>query len=82
MKAITTRYIGPSNTRGSRITATAEGGNRVVISYDPALNSDGAHMKAAITLCEKMGWGTDIIGGGTDNGYVFVFSKSTPRNNC
>ena len=34
MKVITTRYHGPTNTRGSRIAATDEDGNRVSLTYD------------------------------------------------
>lgn len=80
MKAILTKYIGPSNTRGSRIKATDTDGNQITISYDHELNSDQAHLKAAIALCEKMEWSTDIIGGGLKDGYAFVFSRSQPRN--
>jgi len=64
MKAIRTRYHGPTNTRGSRISATDSDGNRVTISYDYSLNSDKLHEKAAYTLMEKMMWPNEVVGGG------------------
>lgn len=81
MKAIHTKYTGPTNTRGSRIIATAEGGHRVVIGYDHALNSEGCHGKAAKALAEKAGWTGQMIGGGmADNSMVWVFDdKYSPR---
>ncbi len=52
MQAIETKYIGPSNYRGSRIKATCERGS-ITISYDDALNSDDAHIAAADALVAK-----------------------------
>ena len=76
MKAITTRYIPASNTRGSRIVATAEGGNRVTIPYPHELSGADVHAEAAIALCRKLSWHGDLIAGGTESGYVFVFAES------
>lgn len=76
MKAIITKYHGATNTRGSRISATAEGGNRVSIPYPHELNSDAAHKLAAVMLCKKMNWATELCGGGMPDGatqcWVFV----------
>jgi hypothetical protein len=73
VQAITTKYIGPSNTRGSRIKASAAAGS-ITISYDDSLNSVGAHAKAAQALADKFGWtGQYHVGGSPDDcGYVFV----------
>lgn len=73
MKAIRTKYHGPTNTRGSRITATDEDGNRVSISYPYELSGEAVHRKAARALCDQMGWGSNLAGGGFKDGYVFVF---------
>lgn len=73
MKAISTKYHGPTNTRGSRITATDEDGNRVSISYPYDLSGEAVHRKAAETLKAKMGWKGKLVGGSLKNGYVFVF---------
>jgi hypothetical protein len=53
MQAIITKYHPATNTRGSRISATAEAG-RVYIGYDCALSSDENHRAAAVKLCEKI----------------------------
>lgn len=74
MKAIKTTYHGPTNTRGSRISATDEDGNRVSIPYPYELIGMDAHAQAALALCEKMEWDWPIIGGGLKNNYVFVFA--------
>lgn len=72
-QAIETRYLGPTNTKGGRIKATAWAGS-VTIGYDHALNTEGAHKAAADALIAKMGWtGTFAQGGNAKgNGYVFV----------
>lgn len=56
MKAILTKYVGPSNTRGGRIIASDSDNNRVTISYPHELSSEQAHRKAAEALCKKMNW--------------------------
>ncbi len=72
MKAIITKYIGPTNIKCSRIKATAEH-HSVTISYDYDFDTEGAHKKAAEALKAKMGWQGNLIAGGTIDGYVFVF---------
>ena len=74
MKAIKTKYKGPTNTRGSRIIASDEDGNRVTISYPYELSGEAVHRKAADALCAKMGWTGDLVSGSLKNGYVFVFT--------
>lgn len=73
MKAITTKYHGPTNTRGSKISASDGDGNRVTISYPYELSGEAVHRAAADRLCEKMGWDHKLVGGSVKNGYVFVF---------
>lgn len=74
MKAIRTKYHGPTNTRGSRITASDEDGNKCTIPYPHELSGEACHRLAADALCSKMKWdGSSLIGGGLKNGYVFVF---------
>ncbi len=71
-KAIFTRYIGPTNFRGSRIKAHDQDGNQVTISYPDELDSDDAHALAARKLLEKMNWKGTYYAGGTKEGRVFV----------
>jgi hypothetical protein len=74
MQTITTKYVGPSNVRGSRIIATASGNKaRSIISYNCALSSEDAHMEGVKALCAKLNWTGEMIGGHTENGMVWVF---------
>jgi len=81
MQAIITKYLPATNTKGSRIKATAEAGS-VTIPYSYEVNEAGAHRLAAQALTDKLGWTTNsygaLIGGGLPNnsGYVFVFNNS------
>jgi hypothetical protein len=72
-QAIVTKYVGPSNVRGSRIIAKAAAG-RVIVDYDDALNSNENHIAAAKKLAEKFGWVGEWHGGGMPegNGNCFV----------
>lgn len=63
MKTIVTKYHGPTNTRGSRITADDGDGNRVSTPYACELDSSENHAEACRQLCEKMGWGGRLQGG-------------------
>jgi hypothetical protein len=56
MKAIQTKYHGPTNAKGSRISAKAEGIGRIYIPYPHELSGVDCHRKAAWTLMDKLGW--------------------------
>ena len=78
MQAISTKFLGATDSRGSRIKATCEGGS-VTVSYPYEKRSGAeAHSVAALALCAKMGWAGTLIAGGTQTGYVFVFASSAP----
>lgn len=82
MKAILTRYLGPTNFKGSRICARAEGVKAVILPYSHELDSEGNHRAAAEALAAKYGWTGRLIGGGLpdESGYAFVFAPGrTPR---
>ncbi len=71
-QAITTRYHGPTDVRGSRVKATAAAGS-ITIHWDNALNSDGNHIAAAKALAKKFDWsGEWHYGGLPDGAMVFV----------
>jgi len=78
-QAIVTKYLGPTNHRGSRVKATADAGS-VTLSWDHALNSDANHIEAAKALARKLGWEGEFVGGGMpgDSGYAFVMSDCGP----
>jgi hypothetical protein len=79
VKAIRTRYSGPTNTRGSRIHATDSDGNRVSVSYQYQMEACDGHEFAAYTLMKKMGWGCELIGGGFGNDQYWVMIPSPER---
>ena len=69
---ITTKYHGPTNSNGSRITASYDG-RRVTKSYDHALNSTGNHEAAALAFIAKHFPEYSIRAyGAIDTGYVFL----------
>ena len=79
MIAIQTKYISPTNTRGSRIKAFTESGFTVTIPYDYSLNYEKVHFKAVQELVKKhqLEWDIDnMTFGGVKNGYVFCFKHS------
>ena len=79
MIAIQTKYICPTNTRGSRIKAFTESGFTVTIPYDHSLNYEKVHFKAVKELVKKHDLQWDIENmtfGGVKNGYVFCFKHS------
>ena len=78
-QAIVTRFIGPTNTRGARIKATAWGGS-VTVPFYYELGVQGAHDAAAEALVRKMGWqGAWVSGGSPDErGFCYVNARNEP----
>ena len=77
LRSIITRYLGPTNSRGSRIVADAGKGARLTMPYNHELNLDENHAGAAKALCLKMGWDKvqAIHTGGHESGvYIHVLS--------
>ena len=70
-QAIITRHLCPTNTRGSRVKATAKAGS-VTLHWNYALDSYENHIKACEALVAKFNLGGVWYGGETDAGYVFV----------
>lgn len=74
MKAILTKYISPSNTRGARIKAYDMDNNSATISYPYELSGEDVHRAAACALITKMQWNPKpMVGGEIPGGYAFVF---------
>jgi len=55
MQAITTKYLGPTDHRGSRIKATTEAGSKTY-DWDAELGVEDNHRKAALRLALHLGW--------------------------
>ena len=75
MQAIITKYHGPTDTKGARISATTEAG-RVYVPLDHSLDTEARHRVAAQALADRMGWSGQLIAGALPNssGYAFVFA--------
>jgi hypothetical protein len=74
MQAITTKYHGPTDTKGSRVSARAQAG-RTSITWDDALNSDENHRAAAQALADKFKWSGRFVTGfdhNQDGVHVFL----------
>lgn len=71
-QAIETKYLGPTNFRGSRVKATSGSGLTLTVEWNHEFNSDVNHRDAAVALCKKLGWPIDLIGGSTVKGFCFV----------
>lgn len=80
MQTIETRFIGPTNSRGSRYKATCEAGS-LTLAADYRLCPEDNHRRVARALIEKLGWKHDTergdtygdwYMGSTKTGYVFV----------
>lgn len=64
MKAITVKYFGPGNVRGSRLIASDSDGNRKSVPYpDEGHSYEDKHFIAVQALCAKMGWGGEVVCG-------------------
>jgi hypothetical protein len=75
-QAIVTKYLEVTNSKPSRVKATAEAGS-VTLSWDNALNTDGNHAKAAATLANKFGWRGNWRGGAIpgNSGFAFIWDN-------
>jgi hypothetical protein len=73
MKAIRTKYHGPTNVKGSRIIADDGDGNRIILSRDCSLSIEDGHRAAAEALCAKMQWSGKLQGGWHKDAYYWVF---------
>ena len=78
MQAIETKFIGPTDHRGSRIKAVCEAGS-LTLECDDALDMELNHRAAAEALSHRLGWdqgwhGEMISGGLSGRGYAHVFT--------
>ena len=88
MKAIQTKYLGPTNHKGARIKAWADGWGSVIISYPHEYNAERAHYAGAVALIDnnKARWERHgckfyadypTISGGLPNGdWCFCYAES------
>ena len=83
MQAIQTKFIGATNTKGSRIKAWCDAGS-ITIKYPNELSGQAAHRAVADALVVKLGWiepnyGPLVGGCLPDGSYCFVFDNQWAR---
>lgn len=82
-QAIQVKYLGPTDTLGSRMKATARAG-AVTIGYNPALNSEQNAETAMLVLVSKLGWdkyqATWQAGRLPNEDYIFVRLPEGAKN--
>jgi len=72
MRTIRTKYLGPTNDRGSRVKATTISGRSVTLQWRPEWNTYTNHRAAAIALCRKLEWDGTWYLTDSNDGYLFV----------
>jgi hypothetical protein len=83
MKAIYTKYLGPTNTKGARIKAFTQGGFSVSIPCPRELDNEARHFEAvkALVTKHKLDWNIrDMRFGDAPSGYVFCFAESVVQS--
>lgn len=73
MKAIFTKYIGPTNFKGSRVKAYDGDNNAITIDWDDDATPDENHKRAAHFLCREMRWCGALVMGAHKNVNAHVF---------
>jgi hypothetical protein len=93
MVALETKWHGPTNTRGSRIScarmdanpkmASKESPDRISVSADDRHSGERQHFEAVTAFCARYDWHGKVVCGGTSAGYVWVFvPKDTPTTDA
>lgn len=80
IQTITTKYLGPTNTKGGRIVAKAAGGRSLTRSWDFGCQPYDNHANVAEELANSLDWDFDMFQGdiGPDS-YVFVLVAKTQK---
>lgn len=73
MKCIRTRYMGPTNSKGTRIVADDGDGNSVYLARDTARAVEEDMFAAAVALTNKMKWRGELRGGWHKQAMYWVF---------
>lgn len=79
MQTISTKYLGPTNHRGSRVKAQTSGGAYLVQAWDYGLNPDGNHDAAAKELAVQLGWCGVWVAGDHKEGRTYI--RASPAVN-
>jgi len=72
-QSISTRYLGATNTRGSRVKARSSSGLSVTLPYDHEYDANTNHTRAAEALAREFGWVGRWVAGGAEDGRGNVY---------
>ncbi len=75
-QAVATRYIGPTNHRGTRVVAHCDAG-KLTVAWDYELDVEANHRAAALALITQLGWSGHWHGGSMHSGYVWTWSPDS-----
>ena len=82
-QAIITKYLGPTDHKGSRVKATAQAGS-ITVPWDAAQSVDANHYIAAHALAMRYNWLSEdsdwkLVGGALPDGTgnVYVLARAT-----
>ena len=73
MRAIVTKYIGPSNVKGPRVKAIEIYGKYVMSSWRDEWDTDRNHREACRDLCQRLGWKGHMVTGYIKGACVHTF---------
>jgi len=82
MITIETRYRGPTNTKGARISVQANNSKSILyVPFDYSKWGAEAHVAAVQAWKAKYGWigpGNEmrLVGGSSNNGYLWAFDRT------
>jgi hypothetical protein len=71
LQGVFTRWLGPTNHRGSRVKAVTPSGDALTLPWDYSQGESENHRSAAIALLSRLGWQyEELVTGLIPQGYV------------
>jgi len=73
-RVIVTKFLGPTDRRGSRVKATSDVGS-VTVEWSHTIDAEANHKTAALALASRHGWSPNMTGGRMPppgSSYVFI----------
>ena len=82
VRVLITRYHGPTNTRGPRVSARVPSGRRVTLGWDYASSIEENHDRVATKLAAILGWDPPTMAGnlpGDESDRVYVVAPKVQQ---
>jgi hypothetical protein len=78
LQGVFTRWLGPTNNRGSRIKAVTGSGHTLTVPWDYSQGTSENHRSAAIALVQRLGWQyEELVTGTIPQGYAHTLLVRT-----